>query len=105
MKPVVALGSCRRANTAHRFHSADGKPVPEPMSRARPVELALHVIAFRPAKPGPPGVRIRRSCRVEAEGSHDPNQVADEIPVVEVVPQKDLERQARPSGSGLEARA
>ncbi len=50
---------------------SDGKPVPEHMPRARPVELALDVIAFRPAKLGPRGARIRRSCRLEAVGNED----------------------------------
>ena len=52
---------------------ADSKPVLEYIPRARPVELALHVIALQSAKPGPRGERGRCSHRVEAVCNEDSN--------------------------------
>ena len=54
---------------------ADSKPVLEYIPRARPVELALHVIALQSAKPGPRGERGRCSRRVEAVVTRIPTRM------------------------------
>ena len=63
------------------------------MAIACRVEFSLDVIAIGSAKPGPGGEVVNRAGRIKPVHGADPDQITDDVAVVEIIPDKDLNAQ------------